>query len=193
MTQSFLSDLDFAPCQPGSTMQRFPLRLKNYGVPAMRKAYDLFNKKMKEIPDLKNSVFALESYPVQGVKSVSQQSTAYAFRDDPVLISPFVLYTSNASLDALASKWGRSLRQLVLGTSSGEQMHTYINYAHGSKSLELSADTNIGGSRNCGASRCSMIKKGSLVSMRQHIDRGWERGCCDSALGKWFNERGIDQ
>jgi FAD/FMN-containing dehydrogenase len=136
MARFFASDLGSAPCQPGSSMQRFPIRLKTYDVPAMRKTYDLFNQKMKEIPALNKSMFALESYPVQGVESVSREATAYAFRDDPVLISPFLFYTSDASLDALVSEWGEALRKLALGYSTDEQMHTYINYAHGSESLE---------------------------------------------------------
>jgi FAD/FMN-containing dehydrogenase len=136
MARFLVSDLDSAPCQPGSTMQRFPVRLRKYGVLAMQKAYDLFNEKMKEIPALNNSMFALESYPIQGVKSVSRESTAYAFRDDPVLISPFLFYTPDTSLDALVSEWGEALRKLAQGDSADEQMHTYINYAHGSESLE---------------------------------------------------------
>lgn len=136
MPALFRTNLEAPACQPGSTLIRFPVRVKSYDIPNMCQIYNIFNQRMLDNPSFNNSMFALESYSTQGVRAVPAGSTAYPFREDDVFISPFVTYAPDASLDAEAMEWGEQMRKLVLEGTGNTEMHSYVNYAYGSESLE---------------------------------------------------------
>lgn len=115
---------------------RFPIDFQNYNLHAMRQVYDLFNQKMQDNPALNNSMFALESYSVQGVQAVRAETTAFALREDTILVSPFIAYSPDPSLDGEARAWGEQMRQIIHNASGRIHMHSYINYAHGTEGLE---------------------------------------------------------
>ena len=115
---------------------RFGILLQRYDIQAMLRIYDLFNQKTKDNPAFNNSMFALESYSTPAVRAVPADSTAFPYREDDILISPMVFYAPDSSLDAEAREWGEQMRNLALEGTGSTEMHVYINYAHGSESLE---------------------------------------------------------
>lgn len=50
--------------------------------------------------------------------------------------TPVVSYSVNSTLDAKAIRFGESFRQLLHNTSRSVELHAYVNYAHGSETLE---------------------------------------------------------
>lgn len=58
------------PCQPGAVALRFPIDLKSYDVPALRRVYDAFSNIMHHVPAFHNLFFLLEGYSVPGVQAV---------------------------------------------------------------------------------------------------------------------------
>ena len=63
-------------------------------------------------------------------------STAYAFREDDVFVSPFVTYAPDPAQDAEAMAWGEQVRELVLEGTGSSELHSYVHYAYGSESFE---------------------------------------------------------
>lgn len=134
--------IDSMPCQKldGNNL-RFPLYLKKYNVPAMRKAYDMFAAALKETPEFTNSIFLFESYPVQAVQSVPSEGSAFAFRGDNILLAPLISYASgDSALDKKAVEVGKSLRAVLHGASGRKTMHTYVNYAFRDAKEEMYGD-----------------------------------------------------
>jgi hypothetical protein len=132
---------------------RFPIDLKSYDVPALRRVYDAFSNIMQDVPALNNSFFLLEGYPVHAVQAVPAHSTAYPHRSDTLLLlvslhsliklllicpnsSPVIYYQPNSSLDALAIGFGKSARDMLKSASGSSELHSYVNYAHGDESLK---------------------------------------------------------
>ncbi len=125
--------LDQGPCQfAGMANPRFPVYLPGYNATAMQEVYDLFKAGTAGSSPFAGSLFMFEGYSTQGVKAVSDASTAYAFRVDNLLVAPLIQYTpGTAALDAQAQQFGNQLRQALHRGSGRTQMHTYVNYAYG--------------------------------------------------------------
>lgn len=81
-----LSGEDTLGCRKGSTALRFPVYLKSYDPKALRIAYDTFNSAIQAEPALASSVVLLEGYSTQGVRAVAENSTAYPYRSDNILV-----------------------------------------------------------------------------------------------------------
>ncbi|TGJ83285.1 hypothetical protein E0Z10_g5504 [Xylaria hypoxylon] len=126
-------DNDAAPCQHvGLANTRFPIDIQSYNVQSMRKAYDLFTDVTKKTPELNGSFFLFEGYPLQGVKAIPSESTAYAFREDNLLISPVVSWVpSGSDVAQKATDFGKRLRQILYEGTGKSELHSYVNYAFG--------------------------------------------------------------
>ena len=46
------------------------------------------------------------------------------------------MYAPDATLDPLATKFGKQVRQMLQAGSGSSELHAYVNYAHGDESLE---------------------------------------------------------
>lgn len=49
--------------------------------------------------------------------------------------TPVIVYLPDSSIDAAAVKHGQHFRELLLQGSGREELHAYVNYAHGDESL----------------------------------------------------------
>ncbi|KAI0139092.1 FAD binding domain protein [Hypoxylon sp. NC0597] len=126
------------PCQKAGLVNiRFPIDIESYNIAAQRKAYDLFASTTQEIPALNNSLFLFEGYSLQGVKAIPQESTAFPFRGDNLLLSPLIIYApADLDLDKAAVKLGHDLRQILYEGTGRDELHTYVNYAFGDETTE---------------------------------------------------------
>ncbi|KAI4264405.1 MAG: hypothetical protein L6R42_000485 [Xanthoria sp. 1 TBL-2021] len=70
------------------------------------------------IPALATSFVQFEAFPMQAVKAVDPASTAYAHREDDILV------------------YGRKARELFLEGARPMRFHAYSNYANGDETLE---------------------------------------------------------
>ncbi|KAI8316760.1 FAD-linked oxidoreductase [Colletotrichum sp. SAR11_59] len=128
---------DSLGCAKGNTGLRYPIGLKRYDLPAIRKVFDDMTEMSLTVPELAGSFFMLEGYSTQGVKAIDEKSSAFPHRDDDLLVTPYVVYKPNASLDALAQDYGERLRgHLLKASDDPERLRAYVNYAHGDESLE---------------------------------------------------------
>jgi hypothetical protein len=73
-------------CGHGFSILRFPIKMKAYNIQAQRAAYDRSAEITTQIPELNNSFFLFEGYSVKGVKAVPERSTAFAHRQDNLLM-----------------------------------------------------------------------------------------------------------
>ncbi|KPM43934.1 hypothetical protein AK830_g2572 [Neonectria ditissima] len=133
---TLMSD-DSVGCAEGLTGLRYPIGLKTYNVPAIRKVFNEITETSHRIPELAGSFFLLEGYSTHGVKAVDEKASAFPHRDDEILVTSYIMYKPNASLDAAAQEHGERLRRHLLEASGEpERLRAYVNYAHGVESLE---------------------------------------------------------
>ncbi|KAF5710069.1 transcriptional regulatory [Fusarium mundagurra] len=133
---TLMSD-DSVGCAKGFTGLRYPIGLKTYDLLAVRKVFNEIADISKRIPEFAGSFFLLEGYSTHGVKAIDAKNSAFPHRDDEILVTPYILYKPNATLDGLAQEHGEKLRRHLLEASGDPQhLRAYVNYAHGFESLE---------------------------------------------------------
>ncbi|KAI3335133.1 hypothetical protein F4824DRAFT_166970 [Ustulina deusta] len=130
-------DQDGAGCAYGLTSLRFPIGLKSFNVVAVRKVYNHINETFSKVPELAGSVFLLEGYSTQAVQAVDPASTAFPHRDDEILVTSYVQYKPNSTIDPIAEEFGKTLRGFLLeGSDDPKHLRAYVNYANGDEPLE---------------------------------------------------------
>ncbi|KAF5253840.1 hypothetical protein FANTH_1301 [Fusarium anthophilum] len=133
---TLMSD-DSVGCAKGFTGLRYPIGLKTYDLFAVRKVFNEIADISKRVPEFAGSFFLLEGYSTHGVKAIDAKNSAFPHRDDEILVTPYILYKPNATLDGLAQEHGEKLRRHLLEASGDpEHLRAYVNYAHGFESLE---------------------------------------------------------
>lgn len=91
---------------------------------------------MMNLPaELHETVVLLESYSTNRVGQIPSNSTAYPDRDGQLLLSPFMTYHKNTSLDAIAWYHEGKLRDTMI-KGTGKVHKAYINYARGDETTE---------------------------------------------------------
>ncbi|KAH7139584.1 hypothetical protein B0J13DRAFT_586213 [Dactylonectria estremocensis] len=125
--------LTSAPCQKnGLGNPRFPIYLKSYDIAATKQAYELFASETNGGSPFNSSLFMLEGYSTQGVSTIDAQSSAFAFRDEHLLLAPLITYSPDGpALDKRAADLGVELRQILHKATGKEEMSVYVNYAFG--------------------------------------------------------------
>lgn len=118
----------------GTTKAFFNVGIKSYNVAANRQVYNLFTKMVTDSPALNASFVQFEAYALQGLKAVDPASSAYAHRDDNILVSFSTEYKPSAENDALAAKYGKQARQIWLDAQPERRYNSYPNYAYGDAS-----------------------------------------------------------
>ncbi|KAG5759821.1 hypothetical protein H9Q72_012060 [Fusarium xylarioides] len=133
---TLMSD-DSVGCAKGFTGLRYPIGLKTYDLFAVRKVFNEIADISKRVPEFAGSFFLLEGYSTHGVKAIDAKNSAFPHRDDEILVTPYILYKPNTTLDGLAQEHGEKLRKHLLEASGDpEHLRAYVNYAHGIESLE---------------------------------------------------------
>lgn len=128
---------DAAGCQYGYTSMRYPIGLKTYNLLSLRKVYNDIDETFRAVPELAGSFFLLEGYSTQGVQAVDEKSTAFPHRSDEILSTPYVRFAPNPALDSAAQEFGERLRRYLLeGSEDSTRLRAYVNYAHGTESLQ---------------------------------------------------------
>ncbi|KAK4151896.1 hypothetical protein C8A00DRAFT_35466 [Chaetomidium leptoderma] len=121
-------------CQKtGAANSRFPIYLPAYNPTAQEEAYAAFAAATTAAGSpFANSLFMFEGYSTQGVAAVDHSSTAFAYRDDHLLLAPLITYTpAGPARDQEAAQLGNQLREILHSGSGRSEMHTYVNYAYG--------------------------------------------------------------
>ncbi|KAL8693101.1 MAG: hypothetical protein Q9224_003818 [Gallowayella concinna] len=80
---------DFVCKEPTGSAYLYPMGLQRYNVPVMGKLFQLYADKIKKNPAFKDSNVMLEGYSLEAVKAVDPASTAFAHRDDNILVYVF--------------------------------------------------------------------------------------------------------
>lgn len=127
---------DDPACQRGASVLRFPISMNSYDTRAQRAVYDIFTEITTETPEFNGSFSLFEGYSVKAVRGIPDESTAFAHRQDSLLISPVIIYTPNSTLDATAIRSGKELRRILHDADGNPELHAYVNYAHGDETLE---------------------------------------------------------
>jgi hypothetical protein len=112
---------------------RFPVGVKKFSYSAMKNSYDVFSAAVAAQPALAYSLVLWEAYSTHAVKAVPDEATAVADRADSMLAAAFIIVPPGTGLEGEGEKLGKDLRKALAG---GEELHAYVNYAHGDESLE---------------------------------------------------------
>ncbi|KAI0452945.1 hypothetical protein F5B21DRAFT_505852 [Xylaria acuta] len=129
-------DVDGPGCAYGMTSLRYPIGLKSHNVAAVRQVYDEIDETFRRVPEVAGSFFLLEGYSTQAVQAVDPDTTAFPHRDDKILITPYIMYAPNATIDSVAQEFGKKLRQYLLdGSDDPAHLRAYVNYADGDEPL----------------------------------------------------------
>ncbi|KAH6723727.1 FAD binding domain-containing protein [Leptodontidium sp. 2 PMI_412] len=126
--------LSDGPCsKSGNANPRFPIYLKSYNTKAQAAVYELFkNATTTPGTPFANALFMFEGYSMQGVKALRTDATAFAYREDNLLVAPLLTYKSTGKAsDAVASKLGNQIRDVLYKASGQTSLNTYVNYAYG--------------------------------------------------------------
>lgn len=131
-----LSSADDIACQPNSaTWLRFPIDFHTpYDTTALRRVSELMERTFQDSPSLNKSYMAIEGYSDQAVRAVLDSETAFPWRKDNLLISPFVFYSAEErAMDTPAREFGDAVRNIFQeGTGRpSDEVHAYVNYANG--------------------------------------------------------------
>ncbi|KAI1498756.1 hypothetical protein F5X99DRAFT_411811 [Biscogniauxia marginata] len=130
-------DADGPGCAHGLTSLRYPIGLKSYNTAAVRKVYDEIDRTFRNVSELAGSFFLLEGYSTQGVQAIDPDTTAFPHRSDEILVTSYIQYKPNATIDPIAQAFGQTLRQYLLdGSDDPEHLRAYVNYANGDESLQ---------------------------------------------------------
>ena len=73
-------------CQDTGSWKPFPVGLLEYNITAVRKVYTLYKDLVTKHPDFNRSIVQFENFPMQDVQSIDAASTAYAHRDDNIIV-----------------------------------------------------------------------------------------------------------
>ncbi|CAL8580015.1 hypothetical protein XPA_005748 [Xanthoria parietina] len=127
---------DFVCQEPIGSAYLYPMGLQTYNVPVIAQLFQLYADKVKSNPDFSGSNVMLEGYSLGAVKAVDPASTAFAHRDDNILVGFLPRWTPGANLEREAEEWGTKARTLVQSGTNGRPLSAYVNYAHGDEPLE---------------------------------------------------------
>lgn len=122
-------------CQKtGNFYIRFPVDLQQYNPIAQRAAFDHFSTMTHINTALNGSACVFEGYSVDGVKSISSNSTAFPHREANILAAPAAIYEAgDEGLEAEAFQFGTHLRGIFFQGSGQKEMYSYVNYAAGNE------------------------------------------------------------
>ncbi|KKK12465.1 pseudouridine synthase [Aspergillus rambellii] len=120
----------------GPSKVRYPISFPKYNIEAQRAMFDAFAEGTAGSSPYNHSMILVEQYSVQGVQAIPEYSTAFPHRQDNLLLSPVLVYTPSAGLDAGAKEFGDSLRQILLEGTDSDELHAYVNYASGDEGPE---------------------------------------------------------
>ncbi|KAJ5779442.1 hypothetical protein N7457_007162 [Penicillium paradoxum] len=125
--------LDSPPCQKtGFANPRFPIYLQSYNVAAQKEAWDVYALGIRGSSAFNNSILMFEGYSFEGVHEVDSSSSAFAFRQENILAAPLINYLpTDAALETMAVDLGNQLRNILFEADGREDIHAYVNYAHG--------------------------------------------------------------
>ncbi|PYH90279.1 putative FAD-dependent oxygenase [Aspergillus ellipticus CBS 707.79] len=118
------------------TKIRFPIGLISYNATALGALFDEFTKVTVPGSPFNRSEIMFEGYSQHGVREIPTDSTAFPDRADNQLVTIGTANSHDPGLDAQALKIGDSLRQILLDGSGSPDMHSYVNYAAGTESLQ---------------------------------------------------------
>lgn len=101
----------------------------------MKEAYDVYAAGIGGSSPYNTSLFMFEGYSTQGVKAVDPKSSAFAYREDNLLCSPYIPFVPGSEeVETKGEALGNRLRDILYKGSDREELHTYVNYAFGSES-----------------------------------------------------------
>lgn len=129
--------LSDGPCsKSGNANPRFPIYLKSYSPTAQRQVYELF-KNATTLGPYSGALFMFEGYSNQAVKSLGDNTSAFAYREDNLLVAPLLTYApTGPASDAAAQKLGNQIRNILYKASGETSLNTYVNYAYGDETAK---------------------------------------------------------
>ncbi|KAK5994217.1 FAD-linked oxidoreductase chyH [Cladobotryum mycophilum] len=121
------------PCQKnGAANPRFPIYLETFNVAAQKQAFEVFADAVRGDSIFNNSLVTFDGYSMEGVRAVDAESTAFAYRNQNVLVAPLFTYMpGDPVVEEKAANLGNQIRQILHEGSGRDYVPAYVNYAYG--------------------------------------------------------------
>ncbi|KAL9130224.1 MAG: hypothetical protein Q9175_007076 [Cornicularia normoerica] len=130
---------DAGLCQKNLSRSFYSANLRNLSASTYQATFDKMAKFYETYPDARRTSIDLETFPNQAMAAVSNDATAYPWRDALGYIQISVITASgNAAGDPAAmagTQLGSELRDSWASTSGYPELSVYINYARGDEQL----------------------------------------------------------
>lgn len=123
-------------CAPGRTHVMATAGLQVYNASAQRAIYDLFARNVALHPALGATWVLHEGYSVEAVRRGDGDGSAYAQRDEHLLMLFDAGIADDAPLRGFVEAWAAETRELWNAGQPGRRPTTYMPYAAGDESLE---------------------------------------------------------
>lgn len=123
-------------CAPGRTHVMATAGIQAYNVTVQREIYDLFVRNVALHPELGATWVLHEGYSVEAVRKVDPAASAYAQRDDYLLMLFDAGIADDSPLRGFVETWAAQTRDLWNAGQPGRLPTTYMPYAAGDESLE---------------------------------------------------------
>ncbi|KAI1762583.1 hypothetical protein GGR53DRAFT_415750 [Hypoxylon sp. FL1150] len=119
-----------APCQKNTLRNVYGIGLKNYDVPTLQKYFMNLTGIYANYPDVRDSVFFFEAFPMQAARAVSDDETSYPHRD----INGHLIFNygyTDRSLDGIVNEFAVNARAEFAANSGFDDIKNYVSYGHG--------------------------------------------------------------
>ncbi|KAL8856133.1 MAG: hypothetical protein Q9178_007258 [Gyalolechia marmorata] len=136
LAQETGTGIDGPICAPGMAKAIFPVGLKQFNIDANRQIYQLFSDMVIQTPALNGTIVQFEGYALQGMKAIDPASSAYAHREDNILVSFTTSYSPSPANHDAAVRYGRQARQIWVDGQKPRALNAYTNYAYGDETLQ---------------------------------------------------------
>ncbi|KKY17669.1 putative fad-dependent oxidase [Diplodia seriata] len=127
----FMSQL----CVKGSPHSMYGVNVRSVSGSALTDTFNGMDALYASTPAARGSTFQIEVFPNEGPLAVSDDETAYPWRDSAAFIMLQATWTDESAADA-ANQKAQELRASLAATSGYDDLVVYVSYAHGDETPE---------------------------------------------------------
>ncbi|RYP19806.1 hypothetical protein DL765_003152 [Monosporascus sp. GIB2] len=128
---------DALMCQKGQNRSMYAANMREFPVSLYEKTVDKMAQFFDEHPDGRGSNVLLENWPNSAVRAISDDATAYPWRDSIMYaMFQFSWAEGGSPTEASGNALGKELRKEFAANSGYSDLAVLVNYAHGDETLE---------------------------------------------------------
>ncbi|KAI0012236.1 hypothetical protein F4779DRAFT_81728 [Xylariaceae sp. FL0662B] len=137
ITKSAAFGSDVIACQKGQRKSMYAANMRDLSVSTCEKTVNKMARFFDEHPDGRGSTVLLETLPIQAVNAISENATAYPWRDTTCYaMFQFSFAEEGSPTEVAGNVLGKELRKEFAAASGYPDLTVNVNYAHGDEAPE---------------------------------------------------------